>query len=66
MTETTILERFISGAAAGFLSQTAVYPLDVRVFHLQNDGRFFLYCKGLESSNVSTTNRRIFQFDRCC
>ncbi|CAF1296568.1 unnamed protein product [Rotaria magnacalcarata] len=28
-TETTILERFISGAVAGFLSQTVIYPLDV-------------------------------------
>ncbi|CAF4350490.1 unnamed protein product, partial [Adineta steineri] len=28
-TETTISERFISGAAAGFISQTAIYPLDV-------------------------------------
>jgi hypothetical protein len=27
--ETTIFERFVSGAAAGFISQTAVYPLDV-------------------------------------
>jgi hypothetical protein len=29
--ETTILERFISGAIAGFLSQTAIYPLDVNI-----------------------------------
>jgi len=29
-TETTIGERFVSGAVAGFLSQTAVYPLDVK------------------------------------
>jgi hypothetical protein len=28
-TETTIPERFIAGATAGFISQTAVYPLDV-------------------------------------
>ncbi|CAF3798131.1 unnamed protein product [Adineta steineri] len=28
-TETTIPERFISGAVAGFISQTAIYPLDV-------------------------------------
>ncbi|UJR23030.1 hypothetical protein I4U23_026056 [Adineta vaga] len=28
-TETTIAERFIGGAIAGFISQTAVYPLDV-------------------------------------
>lgn len=28
-TETTILERFIGGAIAGFVSQTVVYPLDV-------------------------------------
>lgn len=41
MTETTILERFVSGAGAGFLSQTVIYPLDVRVFHLQNNERFF-------------------------
>jgi hypothetical protein len=32
-TETTIPERFISGAIAGFISQTAVYPLDVCIFH---------------------------------
>jgi hypothetical protein len=31
-TETTILERFISGATAGFLSQTAIYPLDVNIW----------------------------------
>jgi len=30
-TETTIFERFISGAIAGFLSQTVIYPLDVTV-----------------------------------
>lgn len=29
--ETTILERFVSGAIAGFLSQTAIYPLDVNI-----------------------------------
>lgn len=28
-TETTIPERFVAGAAAGFISQTVVYPLDV-------------------------------------
>jgi len=28
-TETTIPERFLAGATAGFISQTAVYPLDV-------------------------------------
>lgn len=28
-TETTVLERFTAGAAAGFISQTIVYPLDV-------------------------------------
>ncbi|CAF1642685.1 unnamed protein product, partial [Adineta ricciae] len=28
-TEATVLERFVSGAIAGFLSQTVVYPLDV-------------------------------------
>jgi hypothetical protein len=33
-TETTIFERFISGAIAGFLSQTAVYPLDVNILFL--------------------------------
>ena len=27
--ETTITERFIAGAVAGFVSQTTVYPLDV-------------------------------------
>lgn len=27
--ETTILERFFSGAMAGFFSQTVIYPLDV-------------------------------------
>lgn len=32
-TETTVFERFISGAIAGFLSQTAVYPLDVNTSH---------------------------------
>ncbi|CAF1367495.1 unnamed protein product [Adineta steineri] len=30
-TETTISERFISGAVAGFISQTAIYPLDVLI-----------------------------------
>jgi hypothetical protein len=34
-TETTIFERFISGATAGFLSQTAIYPLDVNIFFSQ-------------------------------
>jgi hypothetical protein len=29
--ETTIFERFIAGAIAGFISQTAVYPLDVSI-----------------------------------
>ncbi|CAF2454935.1 unnamed protein product [Rotaria sp. Silwood2] len=28
-TETTVIERFLAGAMAGFLSQTFVYPLDV-------------------------------------
>ena len=32
--ETTVYERFISGAAAGFLSQTAVYPIDVSILVL--------------------------------
>ena len=27
--ETTISERFVAGAVAGFISQTTVYPLDV-------------------------------------
>jgi len=27
--ETTIPERFLAGATAGFISQTVVYPLDV-------------------------------------
>jgi len=30
-TETTIPERFLAGSIAGFISQTAVYPLDVIV-----------------------------------
>jgi len=30
-TETTIFERFISGAIAGFISQTVIYPLDVNI-----------------------------------
>jgi hypothetical protein len=28
-TETTIPERFVGGAIAGFISQTVIYPLDV-------------------------------------
>ena len=33
-TETTIPERFIAGATAGFISQTAVYPLDVNILSI--------------------------------
>jgi hypothetical protein len=33
-TETTVPERFVAGAIAGFMSQTAVYPLDVFIYYL--------------------------------
>jgi hypothetical protein len=43
-TETTIFERFISGAIAGFLSQTVIYPLDVTVIVFLCD-RFLIMLK---------------------
>lgn len=33
-TETTVAERFVAGAIAGFVSQTIVYPLDVCMINL--------------------------------
>ncbi|CAF0941266.1 unnamed protein product [Rotaria sordida] len=54
--ETTIGERFISGAAAGFLSQTAVYPLDVLKVRLclRRTGEF---------SNWADAIKRIYRFE---
>jgi hypothetical protein len=56
-TETTIFERFISGAIAGFLSQTVIYPLDVTV--IISYVIDFLLCSnlGLESTLMFKTNR---------
>ncbi|CAF0972126.1 unnamed protein product [Adineta steineri] len=54
--ETTIIERFISGAAAGFLSQTFIYPLDVLKvrFCLRRTGEF---------SNWKDAIKRIYRFE---
>ncbi|CAF0738764.1 unnamed protein product [Didymodactylos carnosus] len=38
--ETTIAERFLAGSIAGFLSQTAIYPLDAIRFCLQRTGEY--------------------------
>jgi len=54
--ETTIPERFIAGAAAGFISQTVVYPLDVMMII----ALFFIDLSlvlGFKSTFVFTTNR---------
>jgi len=54
--ETSIFERFISGAVAGFISQTAVYPLDVLKV------RLCLRRTG-ELPNWLTAVRRIYKFE---
>ncbi|UJR25868.1 hypothetical protein I4U23_007218 [Adineta vaga] len=55
-TETTIFERFISGAIAGFFSQTLIYPLDVLKVRLclRRTGEF---------SNWADAIRRIYRFE---
>ncbi len=63
-TETTILERFISGAIAGFLSQTVIYPLDVNTL-LTLSLNFCSLNLGLKSTTMFKKNRRIFQLVRC-
>ncbi len=62
--ETTILERFISGAIAGFLSQTVIYPLDVNIL-LTFSLNFCSLNLGLKSTTMFKKNRRIFQLVRC-
>jgi hypothetical protein len=59
-TETTIFERFISGAIAGFISQTVIYPLDVNIlpFFLIKLLFFFLSLNlGLKSKTMLKKNR---------
>ena len=55
-TETSIYERFIAGAFAGFISQTVIYPLDV-----SNIDCFYFFISlyfdaGLKSAFVFKTN----------
>jgi len=54
--ETTIIERFVSGAIAGFISQTAIYPLDVLKI------RFCLRRTGEFSSSIDAI-KRIYQIE---
>ncbi|CAF0849929.1 unnamed protein product, partial [Rotaria sordida] len=56
ITETTIAERFLAGAMAGFLSQTVVYPLDVLKV------RLCLRRTG-EYSHWSDTVKRIYKLE---
>ena len=54
-TETTIAERFIAGATAGFLSQTTIYPLDVSRRQLDQRSQVaLLLIAGVESASVLT------------
>ena len=55
-TETTLVERFVSGAVAGFLSQTVVYPMDVLKV------RLCLRRSG-EMSGWSDAVKRIYRFE---
>ncbi len=55
-TETTIPERFLAGATAGFISQTVVYPLDV-ILIISGFFELIFVFLGPKSTFVFKTNR---------